>query len=63
MSDNEPALITRLIENARDSLREMGRVEVGKAHAVGLPGVHSERPGEITYDHADGRKETRHVPS
>ena len=56
-------MITKLIDNARDSLRQMGRVEIDKAHASGVPAVYSERPGEITTEHADGRKEVRKTRS
>lgn len=56
-------LITRLIDAASDDLRQSGRREIAKAHAAGLPGVYSDKPGEITTEFPDGRKEVRRVTS
>lgn len=52
-------LITKLIDAARDDLLQMGRREIARSHAAGVPGVYSSSPsGSITYDFPDGRKVT-----
>jgi|GEM_PF-7132203 len=60
MSDS---LLTRLIDAASEDLRMMGRREIAKAHAAGVPVVYSERPGEIVFEYPDGRKEVYRVAS
>ena len=56
-------LITRLIASASEDLRQMGRCEIAKAHAAGVPGVYSVKPDEITTEYPDGTKEVRRVTS
>lgn len=52
-------LITKLINAGRDDLQQMGRMEIARSHAAGVPGVCSSSPsGAITYEYPNGRKVT-----
>ncbi|WP_086155995.1 hypothetical protein [Rhizobium sp. Kim5] len=47
------AMITKLIQDAMPDLKLMGRAEIEKAHAAGLPGVYM-RGDEVVWEYPDG---------
>ncbi len=51
-----PYLISNLIKKAMPRIKAMGREEIDKAHAVGLPGVYMI-DGKIVREYPDSRIE------
>jgi hypothetical protein len=49
-------LISKLIKHAMPAIKEMGREEIAKAHAAGLPGVYMIGD-KIVREYRDGRIE------